>query len=85
MKLTQTSLILATLLVACLAGTALAQVGSRARRLYDPNTETTVKGTVEKVTEIGRQGGPVPILPYERMSRRTTYMSVRQRMLQRVD
>jgi hypothetical protein len=56
MKITQTSLILATLLVACLAGTALAQVGSSARRIYDPNTETTVKGTVEKVTEIGDQG-----------------------------
>ena len=44
------------LLVACLAGSALAQMGSSARRLYNPNTEITVKGTVEKVTEIGRQG-----------------------------
>jgi len=53
MKITQTSLILATLLVACLASTAIAQVGSGARRLYDPSTEATVKGTVEKVTELG--------------------------------
>lgn len=56
MKHTQTSLILATTLVACLVGTALAQVGNRVRRMYDPNTETTVKGTVEKVIEIGEQG-----------------------------
>jgi hypothetical protein len=56
MKVTQSSPIITMLLVACLAGSAFAQVGSNARRLYDPNTETTVKGTVEKVTEIGDQG-----------------------------
>ncbi len=56
MRLTQTSLILATTLVACFAGAALAQVGNSVRRMYDPNTEATVKGTVEKVTEIGEQG-----------------------------
>jgi hypothetical protein len=56
MKITQSSPIITMLLGACLAGSALAQVGSSARRLYDPNTETTVKGTVEKVTEIGDQG-----------------------------
>lgn len=55
MKITQRSPIITMLLVACLAGSALAQVGSSARRLYDPNTETTVKGTVAKVTEIGDQ------------------------------
>ncbi|HVC90894.1 MAG TPA: hypothetical protein VND66_09770 [Acidobacteriaceae bacterium] len=56
MKVTQSSPIITMLLVACLAGSALAQMGSSARRLYNPNTEITVKGTVEKVTEIGRQG-----------------------------
>lgn len=56
MKVTQSSPILTALLVACLAGSALAQAGSSAGRLYDPNTETTVKGTVEKVTEIGDEG-----------------------------
>lgn len=56
MKITQSSAIIAMLLVACLTGSALAQVGSGARRLYDPNTETTAKGTVEKVIEIGEQG-----------------------------
>jgi hypothetical protein len=55
-KVTQSLPIIAMLLAVCLAGSALAQVGSSARRLYDPNTETTVKGTVEKVTEIGDQG-----------------------------
>jgi hypothetical protein len=56
MKVTQSLSVIAMLLAVCLAGSALAQVGSSARRLYDPNTETTVKGTVEKVTEIGDQG-----------------------------
>ncbi len=56
MKITQGSPIITMLVVACLAGSALAQVGSGARRMYDPNTETTVKGTVEKVTEIGDRG-----------------------------
>lgn len=56
MRFMQPSIILATTLVACIAGTALAQAGNRVRRMYDPNTETTVKGTVEKVTEIGKQG-----------------------------
>lgn len=56
MKLKQSLPIITMLLVACLAGSALAQVGSSARRLYDPNTEATVKGTVEKVMEIGDQG-----------------------------
>ncbi len=56
MKLTQSSILLATTLVVCLVGTALAQAGNRVRRMYDPNTETTVKGTVEKVIEIGKQG-----------------------------
>lgn len=54
MKLTQSLPIITMLLVACLAGSALAQVASSTRRMYDSNTETTVKGTVEKVTEICR-------------------------------
>jgi hypothetical protein len=38
---------------------ALAQGPGRAGRMYDPNTETTVKGTVEKVEQIaGRRGWP---------------------------
>ncbi|MGC9225362.1 MAG: hypothetical protein ACP5E2_15730 [Terracidiphilus sp.] len=56
MKIVQSLRIIAMLLAVCLAASALAQMGSSARRLYDPNTETTVKGTVEKVTEIGEQG-----------------------------
>ena len=32
---------------------ALSQIRSSAQRVYNPKTETTVKGTVEKVTEIG--------------------------------
>jgi hypothetical protein len=44
-------------LVVCLVSSALAQWGGRARRYYDPSTETTVKGTVEKVLEVpGKQG-----------------------------
>ncbi len=56
MKVTRNSLIITALAVACLAGSALAQMGSRAGRIYDPTTEITVKGTVEKVTEIGEHG-----------------------------
>jgi hypothetical protein len=38
---------------------ALAQGPGRAGRMYDPSTETTVQGMVEKVTEIaGRRGWP---------------------------
>jgi hypothetical protein len=55
MKVKRSSLMIVALVVACLAGSALAQMGSSARRIYDPKTETTVKGTVEKVMEIGEQ------------------------------
>lgn len=57
MKATQSLFVTVVLAVVFLAGSALSQMGGGARRLYDPNTETTVKGTVEKVTEIpGRRG-----------------------------
>lgn len=49
-------LLIPLLLLACWTGSALAQMGM-GRRLYDPATEVTVKGTVEKVTETaGRRG-----------------------------
>ena len=44
------------LLLVCWTGSALAQMGGMGRRLYDPATEVTVKGTIEKVTETA--GGP---------------------------
>src|ERR1039458_4921156 len=57
MKTTRYSLFATMVLVVCLVSSALAQWGGRARRSYDPSTETTVKGTVEKVLEVpGRQG-----------------------------
>lgn len=42
--------IIATL--ALWAGSAIAQGAGGAQRIYDPGTETTVKGTVEKITEV---------------------------------
>ncbi len=57
MKTTRYSLFATMVLVVCLVSSALAQGGGRARRFYDPSTETTVKGTVEKVLEVpGKQG-----------------------------
>lgn len=57
MKVTRNSLLATLALVACLASSALAQGGGGTQRLYDPSTETTVKGTVEKVMEVtGKQG-----------------------------
>jgi hypothetical protein len=52
MKLTRDSLFFSLLLVAGIASSALAQGGGRAGRLYDPSTETTLKGTVEKVSQV---------------------------------
>ena len=57
MKLTRYLLFATMVSVVCLVSSALAQGGGRARRFYDPSTETTVKGSVEKVMEVtGRQG-----------------------------
>jgi hypothetical protein len=57
MRVTQNSLLVAMLLLACLVSSALAQGGGKARRSYDPSTESTVKGTVEKVMEVtGKRG-----------------------------
>ena len=57
MKLTRYSLFAMMILVVCLVSSALAQGGRRARRFYDPSTEATVKGSVEKVREVtGGQG-----------------------------
>ncbi len=63
MKVMRSSFIIATLLVVCLAGFAPAQMGSSTRRAYNPKTETTVKGTVEKVAEMGEQGWTGTHLP----------------------
>ncbi len=57
MKFTRYSLLATMVLIVCLGSSALAQGGGRARRLYDPSTEATVKGTVEKVMEVtGKRG-----------------------------
>jgi hypothetical protein len=57
MKHMRYSLFATMVLVVCLVSSALAQGGGGARRNYDPSTETTVKGMVEKVLEVpGRQG-----------------------------
>ena len=56
MRIARNSLIITTLVVTCLAGLALAQVGSRAGQSYDPDTVATIKGAVEKITEIGDPG-----------------------------
>lgn len=48
------SLFILFLLLASFAGTSFAQTG--AGRVYNPATETTVKGTVEKVTDVGGRG-----------------------------
>jgi hypothetical protein len=52
MRLIRNSWFVTMVLAACLASSALAQGVGRTRRIYNPSTETTVKGTVEKVTEI---------------------------------
>lgn len=57
MRITKNVLFTMLALVACLAGSALAQGRGRAQRIYDPKTEATVKGTVEKVTEVTGQRG----------------------------
>jgi len=57
MRVTQNSLFVTLVMIACLASSALAQGGGGARRLYDPSTETTIKGKVEKVSQVtGRIG-----------------------------
>jgi hypothetical protein len=57
MRVTRNSLFVTTVLVAGITSWALAQGGGRAQRFYDPSTETTVKGTVEKVMEVtGKRG-----------------------------
>lgn len=45
-----------TMLLACFVSSAFAQGNMGAGRLYNPNTETTVKGTVDKVSEIVGRG-----------------------------
>ncbi len=56
MKAIRTSLLLTTVLLGCLASSALAQ-GGGAQRFYDPSAEVTVNGTVEKVLNTtGKQG-----------------------------
>lgn len=57
MKLTRDSIFFSLLLVAGIASSALAQGGGRAGRLYDPSTETTLKGTVEKVSRVAGYHG----------------------------
>lgn len=52
MRLTRNSLCVTTVLVAGITSWVLAQGGGRAQRFYDPSTETVVKGTIEKVTEV---------------------------------
>ena len=56
MRIAQKSLFVTMLLLACFVSSAFAQENMGAGRLYNPNTETTVKGTVEKVTEITGRG-----------------------------
>jgi hypothetical protein len=56
MRIAQKFVFVTMLLFACYVSSAFAQGNMGAGRLYNPNTETTVKGTVDKVTEItGRQ------------------------------
>lgn len=56
MRIAQKFLFITTLLLACFVSSAFAQAGMGAGRIYNPSTETTVKGTVEKVTEIAGRG-----------------------------
>jgi hypothetical protein len=57
MKVNRRSVFVTIAVIVWLSGSALAQGGRGARRLYDPNTETTVKGTLEKVLQVtGRRG-----------------------------
>lgn len=57
MRAIRNSLFVTIALAACLAGSVLAQGPGRIGRIYNPSTETTVKGTVEKVTELTGQMG----------------------------
>jgi hypothetical protein len=52
MKIIRNSIFVTMLLFSCLVISAFTQRNGGAGRYYNPNTETTVKGTVEKVTEI---------------------------------
>jgi hypothetical protein len=52
MKIMRNSIFVTMLLFSCLVIPAIAQRNSGAGRYYNPNTEITVKGTVEKVAEI---------------------------------
>lgn len=52
MKITQNSLPVILALTVLFAGTAFAQGRQRARGIYDPSTETTLKGTVKKVSQV---------------------------------
>ena len=57
MRFMRNSLLVTLLLVAGIASWALAQGGGTAQRVYDPSTETTLKGAVEKVSQVtGNQG-----------------------------
>lgn len=57
MRLTRNSLFVTFFLVAGIASWALAQGGGRAQRLYNPKTETTIKGTIEKVSQVAGHRG----------------------------
>jgi len=52
----RTSALMMTALLLCIVGSAFAQGASNARRLYDPSTEITLKGTIARVTEISGRG-----------------------------
>lgn len=51
------SLFVTIAVIACFAGWLPAQGPGRTGRIYNPSTETTVKGTVEKVTTLTGQRG----------------------------
>jgi len=56
MRIAQKFVFVTMLLLACFVSPAFAQGNMGAGRLYNPNTETTAKGTVEKVSEIAGRG-----------------------------
>ena len=68
MRIAQKSLFVTMLLLACFVSSAFAQENMGAGRLYNPNTETTVKGTVEKieVLDAGREKFVVNLTEYDR-------------------
>jgi hypothetical protein len=57
MRFRRDSLCLTLLLAVGMANWAVAQGGGRARRIYDPSTETSLKGTVEKVSQVSGYHG----------------------------